>query len=176
MIRRSKFCVAVALFVASFAISIGNAQQVPGSVKVVQLTGLPGVKDNAKGTLDVEDGNLHFVHAKASSDVSAASIQDVVTGSDTQRAVGKTVGMISMAAPYGGGRFLSLFRSKLDTLTIQYRDTDGGLHGVIFTLPVDTAETIKQNLVAHGAHTTGTLDPNATTASSTTSPKKEEKQ
>ena len=176
MTPRSKFGLAVALFFASLVISIGNAQQVPGPVKVVQLTGLPGVKDNAKGTLDVEDGNLHFVHAKASSDVSAASIQDVVTGSDTQRAVGKTVGMISMAAPYGGGRFLSLFRSKLDTLTIQYRDTDGGLHGVIFTLPVGTAETIKQNLVAQGAHTTVTLDPNGATASSTTSPKKEEKQ
>ncbi len=30
------------------------------------------------------------------------------------------MGTLSMFAPYGCGRFLSLFRSKLDTLTIQY--------------------------------------------------------
>jgi len=30
-----------------------------------------------------------------------------------------------MFAPYGGGRFLSLFRSKVDTLSIQYRDAEG---------------------------------------------------
>jgi hypothetical protein len=56
-------------------------------------------------------------------------------------------------APYGSGRFLSLFRSKLDTLTIQYRDADGGLHGVIFTSPVGTAEVTKDELVGLSAHT-----------------------
>jgi len=40
---------------------------------------------------------------------------------------------MSMAAPYGGGRFLSLFRKKIDTLTVQYRDVNDGLHGAIFT-------------------------------------------
>jgi hypothetical protein len=46
-----------------------------------------------------------------------------------------------------------LFRTKLETLTIQYRDADGGLHGVIFTLPLGKAEMIKHELIAHGAHT-----------------------
>jgi hypothetical protein len=59
-----------------------------------------------------------------------------------------------MFAPYGGGRFLSLFRSKTDTLTIQYRDTDGGLHGAIFTMPVGKADPFKKALVSQGAHTT----------------------
>jgi hypothetical protein len=62
--------------------------------------------------------------------------------------------MMSMVAPYGGGRVLSLFRSKIDTLTVQYRDADGGLHGAIFTMPVGKAEAIKKELVAQGAHTT----------------------
>jgi len=176
MILKSKsVLVAVVSFFAGLVIPVGNAQQVSGPVKVVQLTGLVGVKDNAKGTLSVENGQLHFVHGKASSDVSAPSIQDVVTAADSQKAVGGTIGLMSMAAPYGGGRVLSLFRTKIDTLTVQYRDADGGLHGAIFSMPVGTAEVIKKDLVAQGAHTTATGDstPAATT---TTSPSKEQKQ
>jgi len=41
-----------------------NAQQSHGPTTVVQLTGLAGVKDNAKGILSVENRNLHFVHGK----------------------------------------------------------------------------------------------------------------
>jgi hypothetical protein len=77
-----------------------------------------------------------------------------------------------MAAPYGGGRFLSLFRKKIDTLTIQYRDVDGGLHGAIFTMPVGNSELIKTELLAQGAHTG---KPSAVPASSGNSPNKEEK-
>lgn len=151
--RSAKVVFAVVVFLVGFEVPTGNAQQISKPVKSVQVTGLKGVKDNAKGTLSVESGHLHFVHGKASSDVNASSIQDIVTGADTQKAVGKTIGTLSMAAPYGGGRFLSLFRSKIDTLTLQYLDAEGGLHGAIFTMPVGTSERIKKELVAQGAHT-----------------------
>ena len=160
---------------AGLVIPAANAQKASPPLKAVQLTGLVGVKDNVKGTLRVENGQLHFGHGKTSSEVSASSIQDVVTAADSQRAVGGTIGLMSMAAPYGGGRVLSLFRTKIDTLTVQYRDADGGLHGAIFTMPVGTAETIKKELVAQGAHTTahGESTPAATTSAS---PNKEVKQ
>jgi hypothetical protein len=90
----------------------------------------------------------------------------VVTGDDTQRSVGGTVGVMSMAAPYGGGRFLSLFRKKIDTLTVQYHDVDGGLHGAIFTMPVGAANSIKTQLVSEGAHTATTGGPTTATPSS----------
>ena len=151
--RSTKAFVPVALLAAAIAAANASSQQISKAVKAVQLTGLPGIKENAKGILSVENGNLHFVHGKAISDLSASLIQDVVTGSDSQKAVGKTVGVISMAAPYGGGRFLSLFRSKIDTLTVEYRDADGAFHGAIFTMPVGTAEEIKKELIAQGAHT-----------------------
>lgn len=80
-------------------------------------------------------------------------MQDVVTGSDSQRVIRGTLGTLSRFGPYGSDRFMSLFRSKLDTLTIQYRDGDGGLHGVIFTTPVGTANVIKDELIGLGAHT-----------------------
>ncbi len=157
-----------------FAISIAKAQQPTAPPEVVQLLGLDGVKRGAKGRLDVDKGNLHFVHAKTSSDLTIASVQDVVTGADTVKAVGNTIGILSMAAPYESGRFLSLFRRKIDTLTIQYQDADGGAHGAIFSMPVGAAEVIKKDLVAQGAHTLPVAEANAAPLPSNASREKED--
>src|SRR5258705_5745955 len=115
--RRAAVLVSVALLFAGIKTSIGNAQETPAPVKAVQLIGLTGAKQSAKGTLKVENGNLQFVHGKTNADVTAASIQDVVTGDDTQRSVGGTVGVISMAAPYGGSCVFRLIIKKIDTRT-----------------------------------------------------------
>ena len=166
----------VALFVISILpagvlVSVGNAQQLQTRTKAVQLTGLIGVKNNTEGSLTIENGNLHFTYAKSTSDLAPSSMHDVVTGSDSQRVIRGTLGTLSMFGPYGSDRFMSLFRFKLETLTIQYRDADGGLHGVIFTTPVGTADVIKNELVALAAHTsittqgdliTNTSDPSNT--------------
>jgi hypothetical protein len=157
--RRTAVLVSVALLFAGIETSISNAQDTPAPVKAVQLIGLTGVKQNAKGTLKVENGGLQFVHGKTNADIAAASIQDLIAGDDTQRSVGGTVGVMSMAAPYGGGRFLSLFRRKIDTLTIRYRGADGGLHGAIFTMPVGAANAIKTELVSGNIHTATTAEP-----------------
>lgn len=129
------------------------AQQPAASTKVTQITGLTGVKNNTKGSLATEGGNLRFAHGQAKVELAATSVQDVVTGNDSQRLVHGTLGKLTMFAPYESGRFLSLFRTKLDTLTIQYRDADGGLHGAVFTMPAGKAEAIKKELIAQGAHT-----------------------
>jgi len=138
-------------------ISIGHAQEAvapaPVSTEAVQVIGLVGIKQNTKGSLKVENGFLRFAYSKGAGDVTVASIQDVVTGADSQRVIGGTVGTISRLAPYGGGTALSLLRSKVDIITIQYRDPNGGLHGAIFTMPVGKAESIKEELLAQGAHT-----------------------
>src|SRR6266403_36965 len=124
----------VASLFAGLVIPVANAQRASGPVKVVQLTGLVGVKDNAKGTLSVENGQLHFVHGKASSDVSASSIQDVVTAADSQRAVGGTIGLRSMAAPYGGGRVCCIqFHTQQGAKTMN-RILNAGIKLYLFTL------------------------------------------
>ena len=177
--KRSKFLVsfAMALAFAALAICGANAQQSSKTDnKAIALTGLPGVKDDAKGKLTVENGKLHFVYGKKSSDVSVASIEDVVTGEDSQAAVGKTVSTLSMAAPYGSGRFLALFRTKFDTLTLRYRDENGALHGVIFALPASGAEPIKKQLLAQGAHTTVVSERTAAAPASANPSSKEQKQ
>jgi hypothetical protein len=144
---------AVLLLVLSPFILPGNAQQPPAPIKVDQITGLTGVKDKTKGSVTIDNGNLRFAHGKTNVDVPAASMQDVVTGNDSQRLIHGALGMLMIAAPYESGRFMSLFRTKLETLTIKYQDADGGLHGAIFTMGVGKAEPLKKQLVALGAHT-----------------------
>jgi hypothetical protein len=177
MIMKSKSILrTVPLLFAAVASSDIRAQQSSPSVKAVQIIGLPAVKENKKGTLIIANGSLRFVHNKGISDISTSSIQDIVTGTDSQKAVGKTVGTISMAAPYGGGRFLSLFRKKIDTLTVEYRDADGAFHGVIFMTPSGKADGIQKELIAHGAHVTLTSERAETVKPSTGSSPKEQPQ
>ena len=142
--------IAVTLF---SCFSVSHAQQAQTLTKAVQLIGLADLKENTKGSLTIINGTLRFIHAKGNADVRVASIEDVVTGKDSKRVIGGTLGTLTLLAPFGSGRVLSMFRTKLDTLTIQYRDADGGLHGVIFTVPLGKAEMIKQELLAKGAHT-----------------------
>jgi hypothetical protein len=85
-------------------ISRAQAQQT-GPQKAVRLIGLAGVKDHSKSTLRGENGKRYFAHAKTGVDISALSIRDVLTGTDSKKSVGAAVGLLSMAAPYGGGRF-----------------------------------------------------------------------
>ena len=155
-------------------VSLGQTQPAPAETEAVQVTGLTGVKQNTKGSLKVENGSFSFVYSKGNYDFPVASIQDVVTGSDSKRVIGGTVGTISRLAPYGGGRAFSLLRTKLDIITIQYRDSNGGLHGAIFTLPVGHAEAIKEQLLAQGARTSIPSKPEPTTDPSLQSEAKEQ--
>jgi hypothetical protein len=150
-------CFAVVALLAPSAFGQEAAKPVTdAAVKVTVIKGLPNIKDNTQGSLIIGAGSLHFAREAQVSDLPATSIEDVVTGDDSQRVIRGTVGTLSWFAPYGAGRFLSLFRTKLDTLTIKYRDNDGGLHGAIFTMPVGQAEVIKKELLAQGARTTVT--------------------
>ena len=145
-------CVVLLMIFSSFVVP-GDAQQPAPATKVVQVMGLVGVKNNTGGRLALESGNLRFSHEQAKVDVAATSVEDVITGNDSQRLVHGTLGTLTMFGPYESGRFLSLFRTKLDTLTIKYRDTDGGLHGAVFTMAAGKAEVLKKELLAQGAHT-----------------------
>ena len=154
MVLRSMRRATVFLFcILGFTTLPGVAQQPAGANKAVQITGLVGVKTNTSGNLTLENGTLQFASSGAKVSVPIHSVEDVITENDSQRVFRGTLGTLTMFAPYGGGRFLSLFRSKIDTLTIQYRDTDGGLHGAVFTMPLGKADPFKKDLVSQGART-----------------------
>jgi hypothetical protein len=154
-----KLCAGRIIFALLFAcfvpfLSATRAQQVTLPLQVTQITGMAGFKNHSNGSLILNQGNLEFANGKKKASVPISSLQDVVTGNDSQRVFRGTIGTLTMFAPYGSGRFLSLFRSKLDTITIQYLDADGALHGAIFTMPSGKADSLKKDLVAQGAHTT----------------------
>jgi hypothetical protein len=151
------------------------AQQPADAVNVVQVMGFADVKPNAKGNLKLENGSLQFSGSKAKAGVAISSLDDVITGNDSQRVFRGTFGTMTLLAPYGGGRFLSLFRSKLDTLTIQYRDTAGGLHGAIFTMAVGKADPFKKLLVAQGARTSVPIQDDSGSAAPKADAAKEQK-
>lgn len=138
----------------------------PANFKAVHVIGLEGVKHNAKGKVTVTKDNIEFARGSTKSNLPIASIQDALTGTDSQRMVGGTIGFLTQFAPYESGRFLSLFRVNIDTLTISYRDPGGGLHGVIFTLPEGQAALLKKELVDQGAKTSVSVADAPSTPSS----------
>ena len=154
--RISSLGTAAAVFAFLTTLSLAQQPQAqPGAFPdTKQVLGLDGIKQNASGTLTIGKGTLDFTSGKKKAEIQAASIRDVVTDKDSQRTIGGVVGTMSMFAPYGGGRFLSLFRTKIDTLTIEYQDASGGLHGAVFTMPAGRAQDVKKDLLAEGAHTT----------------------
>jgi len=123
-------------------------------VRVMHVLGLEGVKRNHHGTLTVQPTGLKFEAKGTHGAVAIDSIEDVFTSQDSRQTGGKVLTVAKMGVPYGGGRVLSLFsHEKVDSLTIKYRDTNGALHGLIFSMPVGQADTLKKQLVALGART-----------------------
>lgn len=162
-----KVSLLVSFFVLAFvsaALPTSAQQQSMTSFKVVHVIGLQAIQHNAKGKVSVGKDSMQFVSGPTKSDLAISGIEDVQTGEDSQRMIRGTLGTLTMFGPYGSGRFLSLFRQKLDTLTIEYRDTNGGLHGAIFTMPHGQAAGLKTQLVAAGAKASPVPPPDTTQA------------
>jgi len=122
-------------------------------LKVRCIMGLENIKRNAHGMLTIQNDALQFAAGQAVAKVPVKSIDDIFSGEEMTQS-GGTAGVITkIALPYGGGRALSLLlRSKIDILTLTYRDDNGGFHGAIITMPKGQGAQVKAQLVAGGAH------------------------
>jgi hypothetical protein len=109
------------------------------------------IKNNSQGTLSVVGSALQFTTGKAKMEVDASSIQDISTNEDSRQDITGAAHFATMAIPYGGGRVLALFSHKVDVLTVEFKDAQGGYHGTVFVLPQGQAAPIKKQLVAMGA-------------------------
>jgi hypothetical protein len=148
----------LSLSTASIGQNQSEAQSpVSGStIHVTQVLGFEGAKHNATGDLKIQGGVMQFQHdGSTAAQVSINSIQDIFV-EDGDRQVGGTAMMLGKtAAPYGGGRVVSLFaHKKYDFLTVEYLDNSGGFHGAIFQMEKGQGEPFKKALVADGAHIT----------------------
>jgi hypothetical protein len=124
----------------------------PFSIRATHLLGLPNTKNNCKGILSIQSNGLRFQQSgKSVAQVDIASVRDVVLGEESQQVGGVPMKIGKVAAPFGGGRVVSLFAHKrYDTLTLEYVDSNGGVHGAIFQVTKGQGELVKNDLVARG--------------------------
>jgi hypothetical protein len=143
------------------AIARGQAAATPPADSSVAQTdvklviGGEGVKNNSVGTLTVVGNSLEFTSGKKKKmDVEASSIQDISTNEDSRQDITGAAHLATMAIPYGGGRVLALFSHKVDVLTVEFKDANGGFHGTVFVLAQGQAAPFKKQLLTLGAKAT----------------------
>jgi len=124
----------------------------PLSIRATHLLGWPNTKSNCKGTLSTQDNVLRFQqNGRPVAEVDIASVRHVFLGEEGMQVGGVPMKIGKTAAPFGGGRVVSLFaHKKYDTLTLEYVDNNGGLHGAIFQLDKGQGELVRNELVARG--------------------------
>jgi hypothetical protein len=103
--------------------------------------------------LSVQNDSLQFQqNGKLGAQVRIGSVRDVFLGGESKQVGGLPMTLGKTAAPFGGGRVVSLFaHKKYDILTLEYVDADGGIHGAIFQLAKGQGELVKNGLIAQGA-------------------------
>jgi hypothetical protein len=121
------------------------------SIRATHLLGLPNT-NNCKGTLSTQDNVLRFQQSgKLVAEVAIASVRGVFLGEESMQVGGVPMKIGKAAAPYGGGRVVSLFaHAKYDTLTLEYVDSNSGVHGAIFQFKKGQGELVRNELVARG--------------------------
>ena len=122
------------------------------STRATHLLGFANTKSNGTGTLSVQDDSLQFQqNGKPNAQVKLASVRDVLLGAESKQVGGLPMTLGKTAVPFGDGRVISLFaHEKYDTLSVEYVDDDGGIHGAIFQLKKGQAELVRSELVAQG--------------------------
>ena len=112
----------------------------PFSIRATHLLGFANARNNSTGTLSVQDDSLQFQqNGKPGAQVKIASVRDVFLGGESKQVGGLPMTLGKAAAPFGGGRVVSLFaHKKYDTLSLEYVDADEGIHGAIFQLTEGT--------------------------------------
>ena len=123
------------------------------SIRATNLLGLPNTKNDCKGTLSIQDNLLQFQQSgKPVAQVDIASVRHVFLGEESMQVGGVPMKIGKAAAPYGGGRVVSLFaHKKYDTLTLEFVDSDGGVHGAILQVNKGQGELVRNELLARGA-------------------------
>ena len=131
-----------------------EAQDAGSAIHVTHILGFEGARHNANGELKIQGDALQFQQSgKPAAQVGIHSIQNVAVGAEDRQVGGVPMMFGKSAVPFGGGRVVSLFsHKKYDSLTVEYLDSNGGLHGAIFRLSNGQGQKFKQDLVASGAH------------------------
>lgn len=119
----------------------------PFSIRATHLVGFENAKSNGSGTLSIQDDFLQFQQPGSSVHINIGSVRHVFLGEESRQVGGLPLTLGKAATPYGGGRVVSLFsHKKYDILTLEYVDSEGGIHGAIFQLDKGQGDVVKREL------------------------------
>jgi hypothetical protein len=129
--------------------NVSTSKNPPSSAKVQYIVGFDHVHKGTDGVLEFHDGDISFTNGATAEEIRRDQLEDSFLG--TERAEkGGTAGRVArFAVPYGGGAVLGAVSEKeVGILTIDFRDSTGGLHSAVFVTKkadaVEWARTLQQ--------------------------------
>ncbi|HYZ87028.1 MAG TPA: hypothetical protein VE621_21615 [Bryobacteraceae bacterium] len=116
------------------------------------ILGFEGIANNANGSLSLQGDALRFQKRDGSpAQIPIDSIRNLALGEDDKQVGGVPLALTRAATPFGGGRVIGLFsHKKYDTVTLEYLDSNGGLHSAIFLLNKGQGQVLRSELEAKG--------------------------
>jgi hypothetical protein len=159
---------AICVFLSTFfsAGAFGEDQKtqdakVSSNFSATHVLGLRNTHPNTSGSLEVQNGSLRFESKKQAVElVHIDSIEAVHLSQQDKQVGGVPMTIGKAAAPFGGGRVVSLFsHKKYDDIAVIYRDDDGGVHGAIFQLSAGQGTKLRDELVNNGARVGAQQNP-----------------
>jgi hypothetical protein len=124
-----------------------------GSISARCVIGLAGIKHNAEGGLRAKNGQLEFHTSKSDASIPASSIESMFVGAEFTQNGGKELAGNKSNVPNGDDAASSAFvHSRVDMLTVVYRDSTGGLHAAVLALPKNHGDGMLAALIAQGGH------------------------
>jgi hypothetical protein len=121
------------------------------------VLGLEHVANNSMGELSIQDDV--FVYSRREGPtirMPLSVIQGAFLSQEDKQVGGMPMALVRAATPYGGGRVISLFaHKKYDFMTLEYFDSNGGLHGTIYQLNKGQGQALADELGAKGVHVSG---------------------
>jgi hypothetical protein len=132
-----------------------DTQTVTARLHGIHVLGFENVPANANGTVSIQDDHLRFQKDEGSSEqIPLTSIRSLTLGTQDKQVGGIPMTVVKTAAPYGGGRVISLFsHKKYESVTLEYVDGKGGLHGAIFLLNKGEGDSLRSALESAGVRT-----------------------
>ena len=119
--------------------------------------GLDGISGNTAGELLIQDDAVSFRSTGGqAARILIASIENVFLSQEDKELGGTTMALGRAATPFGGGRVIGLFAHKAyDMLTLEYRDSNLGLHAAVFQLNKGHAQSLVNELKIKRTHVSG---------------------
>jgi len=121
------------------------------------VLGFERVANSSIGELSIQDDV--FVYSRREGPIIRmllSAIQEAFLSQEDKQVGGMPMAVVRAATPYGGGRVISLFaHKKYDFMTLEYFDSNGGLHGTIYQLNKGQGQVLADELGAKGVHVSG---------------------